>query len=313
MTITARLIRKATLSPDIAEFRFEPLEGRFDGLEPGAHVDVRPDPEHVRQYSLCDWDPHGAWLAVAVKREAAGRGGSQAMHALEEGAIVELGGPRNHFALKDREAPVLLIGGGIGATPVLAMARHLRAQGADFRLVYLTRSRQDAALHDAFALLDLGGIYRLHCDADDGVCDITALIEGHPANGDIYVCGPEPMLNAVLAAGEKLGRTNIHFERFAAAPGANDGPADGFEVRIASNGETYPIGPDQTILEVLRAANYNVEFGCSEGICGSCIVNVMDGEVDHRDSVLHGEEREQNDYMCICVSRAKSGKLTLDL
>ncbi|MGP7795659.1 PDR/VanB family oxidoreductase [Sphingomonas sp. CLY1604] len=313
MSIPVRLIRKTRLSADIAEFRFEPLEGRIAGLEPGAHVDLRLSDDLIRQYSLCDWDPDGAWLAVAVKREASGRGGSQAMHALVEGVTIELGGPRNHFALQDSDRAVLLIGGGIGATPILAMARHLAARSADFRLAYLTRTRDDAALDGAFGALGVGDAYRLHCDAADGLCDIDALIADHPADGHIYVCGPEPMLAAVLNAGERLKRPNIHFERFAAAPDALGGPTEAFEVRIASSGDTYRIGPGETILGVLRSANYDVEFGCSEGMCGSCIVNVLDGEVDHRDSVFQGDEREQNDYMCICVSRAKTGKLTLDL
>ncbi|MEO7468693.1 MAG: PDR/VanB family oxidoreductase [Sphingobium limneticum] len=313
MSTTAWLSRKTNLSPDIAEFRFETKGAPFENLEPGAHIDVHLSDGLIRQYSLCDWAPDGSWVAVAVKREDAGRGGSRAVHALDEGAVLQIGGPRNHFALKDRKSPTLLVGGGIGATPILAMGRHLSGQGADVRLVYLTRSRADAALHDAFADLPLGDTYHLHCDDTDGRCDIDALIGSHPVEGDIYVCGPEPMLQAVLDAGQRLGRPNIHFERFAAVADRLSEPTDSFQVEMQSTGAVYEIGPSQSILEVLREAKFDVEFGCSEGICGACMVNVLEGEVDHRDSVLADDERDQNDYMCICVSRAKCGRLKLDL
>lgn len=313
MTVAARLTKKVRLSSDVAEFRFELVDGRFSGMEPGAHVDIHLGQDLIRQYSLCDWDAEGRWIVVAVKREADGRGGSKAMHALTAGDIVAIGGPRNHFALRGEQTPVLLLAGGIGATPILAMARHLVARSIDFRIVYLARSREDAALHSGFAALDLAERYRLHCDATDGLCDIEALVRGHPRDGAVYVCGPEGMLKTVLGAGERLGRANIHYERFAAAGISDDAPNRSFFIEVPSTGQVFEIGPDETILGVLRDAKFNVEFGCAEGICGSCIVNVLAGEVDHRDSVLQGDERDQNGYMCICVSRAKSDRLALDL
>ncbi|WP_395334691.1 PDR/VanB family oxidoreductase [Novosphingobium sp. BL-8H] len=313
MSTTARLSRKTILSHDIAEFRFESLDAPFQGIEPGAHIDVHLGDGLIRQYSLCDWDPAGKWVAVAIKREDGGRGGSRAAHALQEGAVLKIGGPRNHFALKGHATPVLLLGGGIGATPILAMGRHLASTGADVRVVYLTRSRADAALHDAFTALALGDAYRLHCDEVAGFCDIDELLASHPAEGDIYVCGPEPMLQAVLEAGKRQQRPHIHFERFAAAPDRSDAPLGAFEVEVNSTGQVFTIAPEQSILGVLQEANFSIEFGCSEGICGACMVNVLEGEIDHRDSVLADDERDQNDYMCICVSRAKSGKLKLDL
>jgi ferredoxin-NADP reductase len=312
-SIKARLARKTSLNHDISEFRFAAADGRFTGLEAGAHVDVHLPNGLVRQYSLCDWDPAGRWLAVAVKREDKGRGGSLAVHALDEGALVELGGPRNNFALNHRGQHITLLAGGIGATPILAMARELAAADADFRVVYLTRSRADAALHPSFDALGLGEAYRLHCDDADGLYGLDALMRSMPVDGDIYCCGPEPLLNAVLKAGEHLKGGAIHFERFAAASDAERAPREGFEVEIASTGAVFVVEPDQTILGVLREAGHQVEFGCSEGLCGACMVDVLEGEVDHRDGVLSPGEQEQNGYMCICVSRAKSQRLKLDL
>lgn len=313
MPTAARLIAKTQLSADIADFRFAPVQGRFSGMEPGAHIDVVLPGGLIRQYSLWDWDPQGGWLAVAVKREPAGRGGSRAMHALQPGDAVGIGGPRNHFVLRQSRQHVTLIGGGIGATPIVAMARHLGLQGADFRVVYLTRSRADAALDGAFAALDLGGAYHLHCDDTDGRYDLAALMRSMPVDGDLYCCGPEPMLDAVLDAGRQLRGGTIHFERFAAAAAIDTAPKREFEIRIASTGQRLPVSADETILDVLRGAGHPVEFGCSEGLCGACMVDVIEGEIDHRDGVLSPEEQQANACMCICVSRAKSPVLTLDL
>lgn len=313
MPLTARLIAKTDLTADIADFRFAAIEGRFTGMDPGAHIDVILPGGLIRQYSLWDWDPQGSWLSVAVKREEQGRGGSMAMHALSEGAEIGIGGPRNHFALQSQDNHITLIGGGIGATPIVAMARHLARQGADLRVIYLTRSRADAAMHDAFAALDLGARYHLHCDDTDGRFDLTALMTSMPVDGDIYCCGPEPMLNAVLEAGVHLRGGSIHFERFAAAATLDAAPKEGFDIQIASTGQRLPVAAEDSILDVLRGAGFPVEFGCSEGLCGACMVDVLDGEIDHRDGVLSPEEQESNAYMCICVSRAKSPVLTLDL
>lgn len=310
---TAHLIRKTDLSSDTADFCFEIEEGRFTGLEPGAHVDIHLGADLIRQYSIWDWDQNGKYLSVAVKREDGGRGGSVAMHALEVGAEVGIGGPRNHFKLEESVSHKTLIAGGIGATPILAMARHLRNAGASFQVFYLVRSRDLAALHDAFETLELGGNYTLHCDDTDGTFDLNAVMQALPMGGDVYTCGPEPMLNAVIDAGHALRGGAIRFERFAAASDLEHSPNEGFEVEIHSTGALHHVGKDQTILEVLQGAGVHVDVGCSEGLCGSCMVDVVSGDVDHRDGILTPDEQEKNEYMCVCVSRAKSPKLVLKL
>lgn len=312
-TIAARMTKKATLSPDTTDFTFEITEGRFQGLEAGAHVDVHLGDDLVRQYSIWSWSLDGRLLNVAVKREESGRGGSLAMHALEEGAIVEIGGPRNHFKLQPGDRYVTLIAGGIGATPLVAMARELLNAGRDFQVVYLVRSKEYAAMDAKFRALGLDEWYRLHCDDMDGQFDLPALMRSLPVDSDIYTCGPEPMLNAVLDASSALRGGAIHFERFAAATDVDHGGTGSFEVQLGSNGVVYEIGADETILEVLRANGVPVEFGCSEGLCGSCMVDVIEGEVDHRDGILTPEEQATNSYMCTCVSRAKGKRLVLDL
>ena len=312
-TQTARLIKKTDLSPDTTDFAFEISEGRFSGLEAGAHIDVHLGDSSIRQYSLWSWSLDGRTLNVAVKREDAGRGGSLAMHALNVGATVQIGGPRNHFPLQSGERYVTLIAGGIGATPLVAMARELLNAGRDFQVVYLVRSKELAAMDTKFRELGLDQWYRLHCDDMDGRFDMTELVQSLPVNSDIYTCGPEPMLNAVVDAGRAMRGGTIHFDRFSAAADVDQGEKAGFEVELSSTGAVFQIGAEDTILDVLKANGVPVEFGCSEGLCGSCIVDVIDGEVDHRDGILTPEEQATNSYMCTCVSRAKGDRLILDL
>ncbi|MDA5559002.1 PDR/VanB family oxidoreductase [Shimia sp. MMG029] len=312
-TVNARLIKKSALSPDTTDFAFEIAEGRFQGLEAGAHVDIHLGEELVRQYSIWSWSLDGRQLNVAVKREDDGRGGSLAMHALEEGVQVQIGGPRNHFKLQAADRYVTLIAGGIGATPLVAMARELLNAGRDFQVVYLVRTKDLAAMDSKFKALGLQEWYRLHCDDTDGVFDLPALMRSLPVDSDIYTCGPEPMLNAVLDAGSALRGGTIHFERFAAITDADHGENESFEIEISSSGDVYDVSAEQTILEVLQANGVHVDFGCSEGLCGSCMVDVVEGDVDHRDGILTPEEQATNSYMCTCVSRAKSKRLVLDL
>lgn len=309
----ARLLDKVDLTDEIAEFRFQVLDGSLEGLEPGAHVDIGLAPAMVRQYSLCNWDPGGRWFNIAVKHEPEGRGGSKAMHALQVGDEVELSSPRNHFALAETSKHITLIAGGIGVTPILPMVRELQRRGADFRVFYVVRTRDRAAMDPQFREMGLGDQYHLHCSDTDGRFDIAAVMQTVPVGGDVYVCGPEPMLEAVLNAGSDLRGGAIHFERFAAAASFATEDNDSFEVELQTSGRVLTVGPEETILDVLREHGLPIEFGCTEGLCGTCIVDVVDGEVDHRDGVLSPAEQETNAFMCVCVSRAKSRRLRLQL
>lgn len=309
----ARLIEKTRLSPDIADFRFQVLGGRIEGLEPGIHIDVRLAPYLVRQYSLWDWDRDGRWFSIAVKHEPGGRGGSAAMHKLAIGGEVEIGSPRNNFALSETTRHITLIAGGIGVTPIISMVRELHASGADFRIFYLVRSRENAAMDQHLRRMDLGERYRLHCDDTDGHLDLAVLMQTVPIGGDVYACGPDRMLEEVLRAGSELRGGAIHFERFTAAAAFANEPNDSFEIELRSSGKVLTVGRDETVLDVLRENGVHVDFGCSEGLCGTCMVDVLEGEVDHRDGVLSPEEQNANAFMCVCISRAKSDRLVLRL
>ncbi|AUQ60603.1 Flavodoxin reductase (ferredoxin-NADPH reductase) family 1 (plasmid) [Phaeobacter inhibens] len=312
-TRTARLVGKTALSPDTVDFSFELINGRFSGLEPGAHIDVHLGPDLVRQYSIWNWRQDGRQLNIAVKLEASGRGGSHAMHALKQGDEILLGAPRNNFKLQPDTPYVTLIAGGIGATPLVAMARDLANMRRDFQVYYLVRSQDLAAMDEPFRALDLGDRYHLHCDDADGQLDLAAVLRSMPMGSDVYTCGPEPMLNAVLEAGSAMRGGTIHFERFAAVADADTCSNGSFDIEIQSTGAMLRVSAEESILDVLKASGIAVDFGCSEGLCGACLVDVLDGEVDHRDGILTPEEQATNSYLCTCVSRAKGDKLVLNL
>ena len=312
-TQIARLVRKTALSPDTTDFLFEVKDGRFAGLEAGAHIDVHLGKDLVRQYSIWSWTQDGRCLNVAVKREDEGRGGSLAMHALEAGMLVQIGGPRNHFHLQPADRYVALIAGGIGATPIVAMARELLNTGRNFQVIYLVRSKGLAAMDAKFRALGIDEWYRLHCDDKDGQLDFKAVLRDLPVDSDVYTCGPEPMLNAVLEAGSNMRGGTIHFERFSAASDQDRDESSEFEVEIKSSGAVFEVGAEETILSVLNSNGVPIDCGCSEGLCGTCMVDVLEGEVDHRDAILTPDEQATNQFMCTCVSRAKSKRLVLDL
>lgn len=313
-TTRAGLLRREQLSDDVCLLTFAAESGRFRGCEPGAHVSVHLGPDLVRSYSLTHWTPDGAELTVAVKAERDGRGGSLAMHRLVPGAIVELSGPRNNFPVATPEAtPIVLLAGGIGVTPLYAIARSLTAAGRGFELHYLTRSASEAAFDRLLGDLGLAERYLPHHDDTDGLLDLVALLGRQPAETHYYVCGPEPMLAAVQEASSTLGRGVVHFERFTAVEIDSAAPQTGFVVALASTGEEHQIPEDRSILQVLRDAGHDIDYACSEGTCGTCITDVLEGEIDHRDSILTPEEQAEGDCMCLCVSRACSARLVLDL
>ena len=310
----ARLAAKSPLTSEVSTFTFETIEEPFRGLTAGAHIDVHLGRDLIRNYSLTEWDTAGRWFSVAVKWEPHGRGGSTAMHRLEAGDVLEIGGPRNNFALRSTGEPLVLIGAGIGITPVYAMARELASEGCGFELHHVARTRALAAFHPEIENLRLGEKYILHCTEEQGRPDFSALLESHPEDAHYYVCGPEPLLTAISDASRMTGRGTVVFERFAAAgtvtPDAED---SAFHVVLASTGDELEVPAEKSILQVLREAGREVDYSCSEGICGSCITDVLEGEIDHRDSILSDEEKAAGDCLCVCVSRARCPRLVLDL
>ncbi|MGO4328893.1 cytochrome P450/oxidoreductase [Cupriavidus sp. 2TAF22] len=282
---------------------------------PGSHIDVECGGTGLsRQYSLCGDPADSSALEIAVLREAQGRGGSAWVHDnVKPGDRLKIRGPRNHFRLDESARKLIFIAGGIGITPVSAMARRARQLGIDYALHYSGRSRASMALLDELAALHAD---RLHVHASDEGrrADLQALLGQPDPHTQIYACGPAPMLRALQECCASWPGDALRIEHFESALGTLD-PAreQAFEVELKDSGIVVTVAADQTVLAALRAANIDMQSDCEEGLCGSCEVRVLAGEIDHRDVVLTRAEREANGRMMTCCSRAACKRLVLEL
>jgi ferredoxin-NADP reductase len=288
--------------------------------EPGAHIDLWLPDGIVRQYSVLERVNDGTAYRIAVLREPDSRGGSAyVVDLLGKGQHVQLSGPRNHFALDECKEETVLIAGGIGITPILPMAIRLASAGKKFAFHYLGRARERTALLDVIEASALKDIANIHFSDEHGEADLRTLI-GAPRPGvHVYVCGPGKLIDGVLAAASDWPAGSIHFERFA-APAAtpleakHDGAPDApFEVELARSDKVIIVMPDQSIMQALRQERVRIESVCCEGICGTCSVTLLAGEADHRDMIQTDAEKNQNTVIYVCVSRARSARLVLDL
>ena len=284
-----------------------PLGEHLPAWEPGAHVDVLLEPGLERQYSLCG-DPadRSAWR-VAVLRESAGRGGSAHVHKqLGEGANVRVRGPRNNFALEP--APrYRFVAGGIGITPILPMLAAAEAAGAEWTLLYGGRTRGSMAFGEELGRY--GDRVTFAPEDETGLLDLASVLDDVPEGTLVYCCGPGPLLDAVEA---RCPSGVLRVERFRPKE-QETGGTTAFEVELARSGRTLTVAPDVSVLDAVRDAGVEVLYSCTEGTCGTCETDVLDGEPDHRDSVLTEDERAAGETMLICVSRCRGKRLVLDL
>jgi len=315
--LDVKVNRIAVEAEDIRSFEFvHPEGGELPPFTAGSHLDVHLPNGLVRQYSLCNDPRETHRYVVAVLREPVGRGGSASMHdEVREADRVTITVPRNHFPLHEEAGRHLLIAGGIGITPMLAMARRLAATGADFRLHYCTRSAEKTAFLEVLQAPPFAERVTFHHDGGDPSkgLDVTALLAEVEEGTHVYCCGPTGLMHAVQEASVHWPLGRVHFEFFAADPDVPEEPSTAFEVEIASSGDVYQVPPDKSILDVLLENGHDIDSSCEEGLCGTCIVDVLEGEPDHRDFVLDDEEKESNQLITVCCSRAKSRRLKLDL
>ncbi|WP_068270058.1 PDR/VanB family oxidoreductase [Aldersonia kunmingensis] len=288
-----------------------------DGLpapswQPGAHIDLALDSDLVRQYSLCGDVADTSSLTVAVLREAEGRGGSAFVHdTLEEGDLVGVGGPRNHFALVDAES-YLFVAGGIGITPLLPMLRQVDAAGRTWRLLYGGRTRASMAFANQLAEAYPDRV-QLHPQDEFGLLDLAAALDDTAAGTAVYSCGPEPLLRAIEAECAARGQLRLHVERFAPKELHSSTIDSEFEVELNRSGRSVLVAATESLLDAVLRSGVDADFSCREGTCGTCEVTVLSGAPDHRDSVLTEDEQAANDAMMICVSRSCGPRLVLDL
>ena len=297
----------------ISLFTLGAADGALPVYEAGAHLDVDLGEVGNRSYSLVDFNAPGvapAQFQIAVQREDEGDGGSKAMHALAVGDELTTTDPKNDFHLHEGDAPALLIAGGIGVTPIISFSSELTRRGIPFQFHYTTRSEGLCAFKDKLEET-FGDALSLWFD-DSNQIDLATLINGAEKGAHIYCCGPKGMIEAVRELAEAAGidKDHIHFELFA-SPRGHEGDTP-FEVEI-SDGRVFTIPADKTIVEVLEEEGVDVAFDCQRGDCGICQTRVIEGIPDHRDVVLSQAERDSGKVMQICVSRAKSARLVLDI
>jgi vanillate O-demethylase ferredoxin subunit len=317
-TLRVRVADKAVIAEGICRFELVTAgDEALPAFTAGAHIDVHLPGGLVRQYSLCNSPADRGRYQVAVLREPASRGGSVAMHeAVNQGDVITIGAPRNSFPLAEAAASHLLLAGGIGVTPMLAMAEALRLRDQPFRLHYAARSAARMAFRESLSAGPLAPHTALHLD--DGPpaqrLDLGRLLADPPPGEHLYVCGPQGFIEAVLGGARAAGwrQEQLHCEYFGAAP--QDATGDrAFELRLARSGRVVQVPAGISAAQALNAAGVFVATSCEQGICGTCLTPVLAGVCEHRDQYLEPDEQAAHDQFLPCCSRAQGDHLVIDL
>lgn len=309
-----RVTRKQSIATDITLFELAHPEGQeLPAFTAGAHITVQTPIGMRRSYSLCGDPEQTTTWQIAVKRDAKGRGGSQSMvDNVQTGDLLPTLPWVNLFELNETAASYIFVAGGIGITPILSMMRRLLSQDrTDFKLYYCTRDAAGTAFMDELNAPELAGKVKVHHDHGDPAkaLDLWPVFE-RPSNAHVYCCGPQGLMDSVRDMTGHWPSERIHFESFGVA---QTGFAENkiFDVVLQKSGTRMTVPTEQSILEVLRACGHVVSSSCESGTCGSCRTGLIAGEAEHRDMVLRPDEHTHQ--IMVCVSRAKSTELVLDL
>jgi vanillate O-demethylase ferredoxin subunit len=316
--LTVKVERKSVEAVDICTFELVDVNGRpLPAFSAGSHIDVHLPNGITRQYSLCNDPAESHRYLLGVLRDPASRGGSQAMHdVVSEGQVLRISAPKNHFSLAHEASRSLLLAGGIGITPILCMAERLAVVGAEFEMHYATRSRDRTAFHERIKASPYAARVQFHFD--DGApaqkLDVGPLLAAPQPGVHVYVCGPKGFMDAVLSTARANGwpEAQLHYEFFSAEIARSDSDAT-FQVKLASSGRIVVVPNDKTVVQALADAGVEVLTSCEQGVCGTCLTRVLEGEPDHKDMYLTPEEQAANDQFTPCCSRSKSPMLVLDL
>ena len=314
--------QKQLVARDIWLFRLVHPKGHaLPTFTAGAHLTVKTPDGQKRNYSLCNNPFETAYCELAVKHERQGRGGSQSMvEQVQEGDLLQVSMPQNDFGLIDHLKDVIFIAGGIGVTPLLSMVRQMhdaRSLHADarFQFYYCARDKEGAAFVDTLQALsstsEMGEV-SFHFDGgnpDQGL-DLWPVLE-KPTAAHIYCCGPQGLMDAVRDMSGHWPQGSVHFESFGVSATQQFGPSEAFEVKLHSTQNTIQVAAHESILEALRKNGHAVPSSCESGTCGSCKLNLISGDVEHRDFVLNDEEKRH--HIMVCVSRASSGVIEIGL
>ncbi len=318
--IPVRVARVEAIATNICRFDLRRIDGGpLPRWRAGAHIDVHIGPGLVRQYSLCGDTNSPECYSIAVKREEPSRGGSAALHAnIRAGADLEISAPRNLFPLEVGEGErVLLVAAGIGITPIITMARELARSRRRFALLYFVRDRDACAFREEVSTSPLREATEVfHENTQERVRAILgARLNGSVVYDRIYTCGPGGFMSCVrqVAAESGIQEDFVRSESFSAIGRKDEAASKGFCLGLARTGVELYVPEGSSAVDVVRAAGIAIETSCEQGICGACIAKVLDGIPDHRDSFLTEAEKRRNDCMALCVSRARSEKLVVDL
>ena len=310
------ILSKTRLTPRVFAFEISRPDGApLPAPEPGAHVLLRFG-DFQRRYSLLPPATPGTWR-IAVLRDEYGRGGSVALcDGVSEGAALTAMGPENYFPLATGHSHVTLVAGGIGITPIFAMAEALWAAGIPFVLHYAVREAAEAPLLDEIRSAPWAGALHLYVSAEGTRLNLVQTLLRAPSGSHLYVCGPERLNKAALEAALDLGWDNSrsHVEHFATAEEGDAAANGAFWIELKSTGERFEVPEGKTIIEVLADEGIFISTSCSEGVCGMCVTGLLSGKADHRDAVLSEAEHAANTSITPCCSRALPGEtLVLDL
>jgi len=300
------------LTPRIREIQMERLDGGSTAFSPGAHLDLHLPNGFIRSYSLVPCDTASRFV-VAVMRESDSRGGSSYLHEqLAVGDRLTVTEPTTTFAI--HPAPeYALFAGGIGITPLLSIADWLHQAGRPFRLHYSVRTAADAAYLGRLTNAPWSARMTLYDGAIGARVDFDGVLGSMASDAALYACGPPRYLEALESAVQVRGLPSqqLHVERFRQTQLETAGGA--LTITCMRSGLEIAVAPDETILTALQRAGIDVPYACEEGICGTCMTDVLAGQVDHRDSFLTPEEQASHRVMAVCCSRGLGDRLTLDL
>ncbi len=304
------------MTDDVTKYEFSRTDGKdLPKFDAGAHIDVVVAPEYLRQYSLSGNPADVSHYQIAVLREDNGRGGSKLLSRIfNEGRKVFISPPRNHFPLDEMAEKSYLMGGGIGITPMIAMAHRLHTLGKNFELHYSAKSRSVSGFLDDFTHVPWADKIHLHFSDEGSRVKLDTIFSKVDLAHHVYVCGPDRFMNAVLEAGEKAGysQENLHREYFS-VPETPDYINHEFTLKLAKSGMEVIVPADKTATEALSDAGIHVDVKCSDGLCGVCSCGLLDGEVDHRDFVLSKKARKEKIILCSSRALKENGVVTIDL
>ena len=313
-SLRVQVNRKWSTAEGVAAFELVPLQGVLPTFQPGAHIDVHLPNGLVRQYSITNGPGQSSFYRIGVKLEPDSTGGSVCLHeTVREGDVLAISEPRNNFPLRRDSLRTILVAGGIGITPLMAMAETLDRMDLAFELHCFVQSEDHIAFRDILDGLGESVVRHLGLSPDETVGEIRRLVAERPPHTHLYICGPGPMLEAVRREASEAGWPDdaVHFEYFKNTTEIDDSST--FEVALARSALTLTVGAGTTILEVLREHGVSVPSSCEQGACGTCVATVLEGEPDHQDVYLNDSDHRAGERIMTCVSRAKSDRLVLDL